>query len=510
MKIENYDQTLLNEIRTRQGAFFTPKLWVDEAHTLTNTVLGENWKDECIVWDCCAGTGNLTREYDFKNLIISTLEQPEVDLLQKQGYSQAFKYDFLNPDLDLFSYENPLPDSVITLLSNNTDKRLVFFINPPYAAAGSLSEEDDNKDGVSDTKVKELMSMVGACRSNLYFQFMYEAVRQARNFGFKKVSICLFSPIKFMIQETAQKFRKWYYRDFKFQKGFFFNASAFSGVSSEWGVGFTIWSEGENTEDPILEIKDTDASHIGWKQIYNCDNHMPASEWVREPIKDMETYEYPIMTSGLKIKEREKTGPLKKAPEKEIPYIDHPIIPFTQRWLDESGAYIHTSETKEGYEQWVDDCHIYSIFETKNNCTSMRDVSWGGEIWQIKNHFFWLERYGIKGLLKEKCPLIYADFEKHYEESYVATLIADLTLSVEAKDLLMCATELWLNSLDKREAYAKANPDLQMLCWDCGWYQLKGFWENEYKDDFKRLKDLHKVLGDKLRPGVYEYGFLKE
>jgi len=510
MKIENYDQTLLNEIRTRQGAFFTPKLWVDEAHTLTNIVLGENWREDCIVWDCCAGSGNLTREYDFKNLIISTLEQPEVDLLQKQGYTQAFKYDFLNPDLDLFSFENPLPDSVSTLLSNNTDKRLVFFMNPPYAAAGTLADDEENKEGVSDTKVKELMSMVGACRSNLYFQFMYEAVRQARNFGFKKVSICLFSPIKFMIQETAQKFRKWFYRDFKFQKGFFFNASAFSGVSSEWGVGFTIWSEGENTEDPILEIKDTDASHIGWKQIYNCDNHMPASEWVREPIKDMETYEYPIMTSGLKIKEREKTGPLKKAPEKEIPYIDHPIIPFTQRWLDESGAYIHTSETKEGYEQWVDDCHIYSIFETKNNCTSMRDVSWGGEIWQIKNHFFWLERYGIKGLLKEKCPLIYADFEKHYEESYVATLIADLTLSVEAKDLLMSATELWLNSLDKREAYAKANPDLQMLCWDCGWYQLKGFWENEYKDDFKRLKELHKALGDKLRPGVYEYGFLKE
>ena len=511
MKIENYDQTIVNEIRTRQGAFFTPKLWVDEAHKLTTKVLGENWKDECIVWDCCAGSGNLTREYDFKNLIISTLEQPEVDLLQKQGYTQAFKYDFLNPDdNELFFSDNAIPDNIQDLLVKNSDKRLVFFMNPPYAAAGTLAEDEENKEGVSDTKVKDMMTSLGACRSNLYFQFMYEAVRQARKFGYKKVSLCFFSPIKFMIQETAQKFRKWYYRDFKFQKGFFFNASAFSGVSSEWGVGFTIWSEGENTEDPILEIKDTDASHIGWKQIYNCDNHMPASEWVREPIKDMETYEYPIMTSGLKIKEREKTGPIKKAPEKEIVYVDHPIIPFTQRWLDDKGAYIHTSETKEGYEQWVDDCHIYSIYETKNNCTSMRDVSWGGEIWQIKNHFFWLERYGIKGLLKEKCPLIYADFEKYYEESYVATLIADLTLSQEARDLLMCATELWVKSLDKREAYAQANPDLQMLCWDCGWYQLKGFWENEYKDDFKRLKDLHKALGDKLRPGVYEYGFLKE
>lgn len=134
MKIENYDQTLINEIRTRQGAFFTPKLWVDEAHTLTTSVLGENWKDECVVWDCCAGSGNLTREYDFKNLIISTLEQPEVDLLQKQGYTQAFKYDFLNPDdNELFFSENAIPDNIQDLLLKNSDKRLVFFMNPPYA-----------------------------------------------------------------------------------------------------------------------------------------------------------------------------------------------------------------------------------------------------------------------------------------------------------------------------------------------------------------------------------------
>jgi hypothetical protein len=140
----------------------------------------------------------------------------------------------------------------------------------------------------------------------------------------------------------------------------------------------------------------------------------------------------------------------------------------------------------------------------------MRDVSWGGEIWQIKNHFFWLERFGIKGLLKEKCPLIYDDFEKHYEESYVATLIADLTLSPHAISVLEFATNLWINSLDRREAYAIAHPELQLTCWDCGWYQLKGFWEKEYSADFKKLKELHRELGDKLRPGVYEYGFLKE
>jgi len=557
MKLENYDQGLQNEIRTRQGAFFTPKLWVDEAHKEIEKQFGKDWRNENIVWDCCAGTGNLFRDYDFKDLIVSTLSQDELDLLNKQGYVDAFKYDFLNPtDIVLetkekkeknstqYSFfdllgETSADSNVVETTSDNKsnasdvdtsalnvipanvqkklrqfakdDKRLLFFINPPYAASGTLKDDEENKTGVSDTLVKEKMKHLGACRSNLYFQFIFECIRQANLFGFKKISLCFFSPIKFMIQETAIKFRSWFYNEFEFKNGFFFNASAFAGVSSEWGVGFTIWNEGKNINNPMLDIRELDGTSTGKiKNIYNCDNQKSASEWVREPIKGMETYEYPIMTSGLKIKERQKTGPIKKAPPKDIPHIVHPPIPFTQKWLDENGKYKYTAlETKVGYEQWVDDCHIYSIFETKNNCTSMRDVSWGGEIWQIKNHFFWLERFGICGLL-QKYPTIKADYEKYYEESYVATLIADLTLSKEAIDVLEQATSLWLKSLDKREAYALANPDLQLNCWDCGWYQLKTFWEKEYNTDFKALKDSHKKLGDKLRPGVYEYGFLKE
>ena len=515
MKLDTFDQTLQEEIRSRQGAFFTPTLWVKEAHKQIEQELGNAWRGDCVVWDCCAGTGNLFREYDFKQLYVSTLTADEVGLLHRQGYEKAFQYDFLNPSGDslLGAATNRIPNEIEAELRAHAmdGRRLVFFINPPYAAAATLADDKESKAGVSDTVVKEKMKALGACRSNLYFQFIFECVRQAKDLGFTQVSLCFFSPIKFMIQETAKKFRKWFYEQFEFKSGFFFNASAFQGVSSEWGVGFTIWQEGRTTAEPTLSIRELDGSHVGIKHIYNCDNHKAASEWVREPIKDMETYEYPIMTSGLRIKERQRTGPIKRAPERVIEYVDHPLVFFTQKWLDEDGNYRHVAaETKVGYEQWVDDCHIYSIFETKNNCTSMRDVSWGGELWQIKNHFFWLERFGLKGLLKDNCPLIFADFEKYYEESYMATQIPELTLGKEAIAVLEAGTALWLKSLEKREVYAKANPQLELTCWDCGWYQLKGFWEKEYNVDFKGLKELHKALGDKLRPGVYEYGFLKE
>ena len=37
-------------------------------------------------------------------------------------------------------------------------------------------------------------------------------------------------------------------KNFKFEKGIVFNASYFSNVSSQWGVGFSIWRSGESKE----------------------------------------------------------------------------------------------------------------------------------------------------------------------------------------------------------------------------------------------------------------------
>ena len=59
------DRLMEDDARRRTGAFFTPTLWVDEAHKMVSEVLGAGWKEECVVWDCAAGTGNLTRDYTF-------------------------------------------------------------------------------------------------------------------------------------------------------------------------------------------------------------------------------------------------------------------------------------------------------------------------------------------------------------------------------------------------------------------------------------------------------------
>jgi len=83
----NKDRILEDTLRRRTGAFFTPQIWADEAHKMIAEQFGVNWKDEYVVWDCAAGTANLTRGYKFKELYISTLDQSDVDTINDCGYN---------------------------------------------------------------------------------------------------------------------------------------------------------------------------------------------------------------------------------------------------------------------------------------------------------------------------------------------------------------------------------------------------------------------------------------
>ena len=64
----NKDRLFQEIYRRRTGAFFTPAIWVDEAHKMIAEQFSEDWKEKYVVWDCSCGTLNLTRDYKFKEL----------------------------------------------------------------------------------------------------------------------------------------------------------------------------------------------------------------------------------------------------------------------------------------------------------------------------------------------------------------------------------------------------------------------------------------------------------
>jgi hypothetical protein len=556
----NKDRLVDEDARRRQGAFFTPTMWVDEAHAMLDAELGPNWRDTCIVWDPAAGTGNLTRDHRFTDLILSTAEGPDVGVIRAQGYNlgcSLFQYDFLNDDASPFMLDgnrNVIPQAVHDRLTQAAaaGKRLVFLMNPPYGTASNAGTvEGDHKSGIALTAVNEQMKRVkvGPASQQLYAQFMYRCARIAEGYGFALSTVATFSVPTFMVSGSYKGFRDFWYRRYAYRTGMLFQASHFADVSGRWGVSFTVWSEGltDPKADLPIELKDVDNFAVvttGAKSLYNSEGRS-ASDWVREPTKGMKGVDAPQFSSGLAVKEGREGSALGLAclvndgnnpgtsaegvalmnpsgykghnsrvgvmPGESFRratalYAARKLVP--EDWTNQKDEYL-APNTTDAYQQWNDDAIVYALLHPSNNCTAMRAVPYKGRTFRIKNHFWPLTRQATKVLLDQPgCTALYADLRAEQDDAYLSTILPSLRLSTEAQAALQAYMDLIAQTLPHREAFATAHPDLHLLAHDAGLYQLKHLFRQASPDGYKALQTAFKALADKLRPGVFEHGFL--
>jgi len=230
------DRLLQDEKRRREGAFFTPTPWVDKGHEYTSGILGEHWKDEYVVWDCAAGTGNLTRDYRFKELYSSTLLADDINIMKQSRINEGaerFVYDFLN--------EESLPEGIQKAFEEK--RKVCFFINPPYGTANNMgTKEGDHKGGIALTRMNEVMKKdkIGACSQQLYAQFLYRILQLKKQYE-NEVVICLYSQPLFITGGSYKKFRSVLFKDFNYDGGFIFPASEFEGTTGKFGILFSVW-----------------------------------------------------------------------------------------------------------------------------------------------------------------------------------------------------------------------------------------------------------------------------
>lgn len=118
--IKRKDLLVPQDIRERQGSFFTPQQWVELSQQYIEEALGENWQEEYYIWDCAAGTGNLLNGLvDKYKIWASTLNQGDVDVIKERINnganlleSHVFQFDFLNDSFD------KLPEGLRDIINN--------------------------------------------------------------------------------------------------------------------------------------------------------------------------------------------------------------------------------------------------------------------------------------------------------------------------------------------------------------------------------------------------------
>lgn len=548
-----YDFLVDDEARRRAGFFITPKLWVDMAHKMISEYMAkigvEDWYNDCVVWDCCCGTKSLTRDYEFGNLFLSTLEENELKASETANTEavKTFVFDFLNDSL------TKLPEALKTAMKSG--KKIVFLINPPYGqgnsgcrnlgAPGSVA----SKSGIKNTETALRMAKeFGKASNELFVQFLYriDELREEYHLAKDQLVVATFSNPTWMCGDSFATWRKYWLSKFAFNSGMLFNASEFADCDNSWGISFSIWANhaSRNKTDFIHNVYENncgEAVMLGKHTLYNIDNKVVANAWCKGVITQKAS-KCVNTTNGIIM--RESTNKLAKGTmyNDALGYFhsdsnvvlqnaqfvglystsmalahgysiteenfDRVCALFTARkcvestWINHVDMYSAPDMDSELYQAFVKDSYVYTMFNPKSNQTSVKGEI-NGESYDFKNQFYPFSKRETYEILGWNIPMNFKD-----ETRFINSKLTNL--STEAQTVLDCFKECIVATATVRKAYDETHPELQVSRWDCGWRQLKDLFKEHCNEQFTKLREAYKVLENKLRPQVYELGFLKK
>ena len=298
----------------------------------------------------------------------------------------------------------------------------------------------------------------------------------------------------------------------------------------------------------LLDISENlEITIVGDKFLYNTDGQLSGSEWVLKPIKGKKTKDYPQLSSATIVKPKGRGNMVENA----FGYMDNSgnnvyfnpnrvglytsafsngnglsilnenffevVSLFSARktiesnWVNQKDEYLKPNNNNPKFINFCFDSIIYSLFNNSSQQSSLRQVEYKGQMWDIKNEFFWMSKEQMKELADQQgYDNLYNDARTSADRHVHKLLFGEERiydkLSPDAKLVLDKATELVVKSMEIRQAMA--NDENHLDSWDAGYAQLKLIWKEYFQEDFKEFRQLYKNLEDRMRPLVYELGFL--
>ncbi|MDR0613402.1 MAG: hypothetical protein LBG45_08000 [Dysgonamonadaceae bacterium] len=527
--VERRDLLVPQDVRERKGSFFTPQIWVELSQRYIADVLGENWQDEYFVWDCAAGTGNLlaglTNKY---NLWASTLDKQDVDVIHDRIRNGAnllenhvFQFDFLNDSFD------KLPEGLKKIIdSPPLRKRLLIYINPPYAEAGNSKQrtgtgENKGKTTTTNAIYNRYKGTIGKATNELFAQFLIRIYSEIPT-----ATIANFSKLKNLQSSNFADFRK-HFRA-KLEKVFLIPADTFDNVDGQFPIGFFVWNTEkkemfeEIVADVYLKITEQPV-HAGQKTIVCHDNtDVFINKWIVKYKKKKQEHNIGVLiTDAGDFQNQNQVFILNH--EKKIK--GHKIIlPIDQNnliqyciyfavrkaipadWLNDRDQFLYPRDGWENDCEFQNDCLAYTLFNTNVS------VKEGINHWipfteqeiaareKFESHFM------ISFLSGKIIRNAYTDLFEQQEKPLVKR-----EFSLEAQAVFDAGRELW------RYYHAQKNINVNAALYDIKEYfqgrKDNGKMNNKSEDEhynelIGNLRENLKALAAKIEPKVYEYEFL--
>ncbi|MGL2768419.1 hypothetical protein ACQJ9E_04470 [Helicobacter pylori] len=540
--LERRDLLVPNDVRERKGAFFTPKIWVEKSQEYLAKALGQDYQEDYIIWDCAGGTGNLLNGLTNKaNCFLSTLDSNDVAIVKELAAANklnllenhVFQFDFLNDDFK----SDKMPKSLREILNDKEKrKKLIIYINPPYAEAGNkakMSGTGKHKDLVArgNRICEKYKNELNKANNELFAQFFMRIYMELNG-----CIMASFSTLKYLNSSNFKKFREVFKA--KFLEGFMVPADSFDNVKGQFPIGFLVWDTAtpppplKPTNALNLEVFDSLGEFLGCKNIHSCNKVLFLADYLQkfQPKKRDTIFGY--LDPGRNSFQHQNLvhiSVIDKSQQSHVKYF--PIIATTillvsvffsirhcikATWQnDRDQFYAPYDDAFQDDSEFKNNCLIFMLFHTQNRITSSQGT----------NHFIPFsetevnakERYSshalldfLKGKIKEEGDSLFLNAKKEnkpLEFSQSASRVSDA-----GKEIYR-----YYHTQDSTNPHYNANASL---------YDIKEFFQGRnaqgklnlptkakdgyYKQLYANLQDALKDLAKEIQPKVYEYGFLRE
>lgn len=523
------DLLVPQDIRERKGSYFTPQIWVEKSQQYLADVLGETWQDEYYIWDCCAGTGNLLNGLtNYDRVWASTLDKQDVDVMMDRianGWSMAenhvFQFDFLNDDF------SKCPEELQEILNDpEKRKKLVVYINPPYAEAAStktIAGTGENKTDVAVTQktYEKYLNRIGIAGRELYAQFFIRI--------YCEINGCIlgeFSKLKILQSPNFKEFRDIFKA--KLEKMFVVPAKTFDNVKGNFPIGFFVWDTKQQADynSVVSDVYDLDGTSKGTINIRAITEFRSINDWIittrnREGEKAIgfmyangadfqhNNFNYILNDKSQLPHPRGTIVTTKNIKEIAVYIAVRHCIEAT--WLNDRDQFLYPNDGWKTDKEFQTDCLIFTLFHGQNRISSQQGI----------NHWipFTREQVGCKKTFKSTFMADYlngkikpAEGQELFGSEVQSIAFPLQTMSPEAQAVYDAGLALWCYYHAQPNAIADASfYDIRLHFQgtnDKGNMNAKSD-DETYTELIATLREKMKHLAKRIEAKVYEYGFLK-
>lgn len=553
------DLLVPQDIRERKGSYFTPQIWVEKSQQYLADVLGETWQDEYFIWDCCAGTGNLLNGLtNYDRVWASTLDKQDVDVMMdriangwKMAENHVFQFDFLNDDF------SKCPEELQEILNDpEKRKKLVVYINPPYAEAGTGTGR--SKSGVTNANrvYENYRSIIGKASKELYALFFIRI--------YKEIKGCIlgeFSKIKVFQASNFQDFRREF--NAKLEKLFIVPGNTFDNVKGEFPIGFFVWNTNETSEKLNCQahVFDADGNELESKTIITeTENTLKINDWLKKQKTTSSETVGVLMADAPDFANQKYVCIINEKTNRHGIFVSidkNNLIQISiylavrqcieATWLNDRDQFLYPNDGWKDDKEFQTDCLIFTLFHGQNRISSQQGI----------NHWipFTREQVGCRKTFKSTFMADYLsgkiktenstgklfDFQKDSIQHELPRMNHELSeIGIDENSCAIDGNSCENNGntcnriIDFMSSEAQAVYDAGLALWryyhsqpnalaDASFYDIRLHFQgtndkgtmNAKSDDetytelVSDLREKMKLLAKRIEAKVYEYGFLR-